>query len=141
LGPFKLTSVFPDGDSVYDNIIGNDDAFYSPDTVDVSGPSNDGVLCEDERIYVQGSSQGAQRVIGAGDDGFDMSNVDGDGEGFGCTKRDAVFNNDAINNANSGFELPFGDVVDNDAYNNGGDGFLGATVGFLCGNVAMSNGD
>jgi hypothetical protein len=141
LGPFKLTSVFPDGDSVYDNIIGNDDAFYSPDTVNVSGPSNDGVLCEDERIYVQGSSQGAQRVIGAGDDGFDMSNVDSDGEGFGCTKRDAVFNNDAINNANSGFELPFGDVVDNDAYNNGGDGFLGATVGFLCGNVAMSNGD
>jgi hypothetical protein len=139
LGPFKLTSVTPDGDSLYDNIVGN--VGVAGAQAALRGAARNGFLCADERIYVQGSSQGAQRAVDNGDDGFDMSNVDSDGEGFGCTKRDAVSNNDAINNANSGFELPFGDVVDNDAYNNGGDGFLGATVGFLCGNVAMSNGD
>jgi hypothetical protein len=138
LGPFKLTSVTPDGDSLYDNIVGN---AGSATQAALLGAADDGFVCQDERIYVQGSSQGAQRAVNNGDDGFDMSNVDGDGEGFGCTKRDAVFNNDAINNTNSGFELPFGDVVDNDAHNNGGDGFLGVTVGFLCGNVASQNGD
>jgi len=137
LGPFKLTSVTPDGDSLYDNIVGN---AGSATQAALLGAADDGFVCQDERIFVQGSSQGAQRAVNNGDDGFDMSNVDGDGEGFGCTKRDAVFNNDAINNTNSGFELPFGDVVDNDAHNNGGDGFLGVTVGFLCGNVASQNG-
>jgi hypothetical protein len=140
LGPFKLTSVTPDGDSLYDNIVGNVAFDATTGQGALRGAARNGFLCADERIYVQGSSQGAQRAVDNGDDGFDMSNVDGDGEGFGCTKRDAVFNNDAINNANSGFELPFGDVVDNDAHNNGGDGFLGVTVGFLCGNVASQNG-
>jgi hypothetical protein len=140
LGPFKLTSVTPDGDSLYDNIVGNVAFDATTGQGALRGAARNGFLCQDERIYVQGSSQGAQRAVDNGDDGFDMSNVDGDGEGFGCTKRDAVFNNDAINNANSGFELPFGDVVDNDAHNNGGDGFLGVTVGFLCGNVASQNG-
>jgi hypothetical protein len=138
LGPFKLSSVTPDGDSLFDNIVGN--VGVAGAQAALRGAADDGFVCQDERIFVQGSIQGAQRAVDNGDDGFDMSNVDADGEGFGCTKRDAVFNNDAINNANSGFELPFGDVVDNDAHNNGGDGFLGVTVGFLCGNVASQNG-
>jgi hypothetical protein len=138
LGPFKLTSVTPDGDSLYDNIVGN---AGSATQAALLGAADDGFVCQDERIFVQGSSQGAQRAVNNGDEGFDLA-AGGDGpEGFGCTKRDAVFNNDAISNGDNGFEDP-GNLVDNDAHGNGGHGFLvpGTAGSTLCGNVASQNG-
>jgi hypothetical protein len=105
------------------------------------GAADDGFVCQDERIFVQGSSQGAQRAVFNGDEGFDLAAGGDSPEGFGCTKRDAVFNNDAISNGGNGFEDP-GNLVDNDAHGNSGDGFfVPGTVGStLCGNVASQNG-
>ena len=140
LGPFKLTSVTPDGDSLYDNIVGN---VGSATQAALRGATRNGFLCQDERIFVQGSSQGAQRAVDNGDDGFDMSGTaPADSEGFGCTKRDAVFNNDAIGNGGNGFEGG-SDFVDNDALENMGHGFLvpGPGPNRFCGNVANDNGD
>jgi hypothetical protein len=140
LGPFKLTSVTPDGDSLYDNIVGN---VGSATQAALRGAARNGFLCADERIYVQGSSQGAQRAVDNGDEGFDMSGTaPADSEGLGCTKRDAVFNNDAIGNGGNGFEGG-SDFVDNDALVNMGHGFLvpGPGPNRFCGNVANDNGD
>jgi hypothetical protein len=140
LGPFKLSSVTPDGDSLYDNIVGN---VGSATQAALRGAARNGFLCADERIYVQGSSQGAQRAVDNGDEGFDMSGTaPADSEGLGCTKRDAVFNNDAIGNGGNGFEGG-SDFVDNDALVNMGHGFLvpGPGPNRFCGNVANDNGD
>ncbi len=142
LGPFKLSSVTPDGDSLFDNIVGN---VGTATQAALLGAADDGFLCEDERIYIQGSSQGAQRAVTNGDEGFDMTGAaPGDAEGFGCTKRDAVFNNDAISNGGNGFEGGT-DYVDNDALENGEHGFLVPGVApfpnhRFCGNVANDNG-
>jgi hypothetical protein len=70
LGPFKLTSVTPDGDSLYDNIVGN---AGSATQAALLGAADDGFVCQDERIFVQGSSQGAQRAVNNGDEGFDLA--------------------------------------------------------------------
>jgi hypothetical protein len=143
LGPFKLTSVTPDGDSLYDNIVGNVAFDATTGQGALRGAARNGFLCADERIYVQGSSQGAQRAVDNGDEGFDMSGTaPADSEGFGCTKRDAVFNNDAIGNGGNGFEGG-SDFVDNDALVNMGHGFLvpGPGPNRFCGNVANDNGD
>lgn len=141
LGPFKLTSVQPDGDSLYDNIVGN--LAVAGAQAALRGATRNGFLCADERIYIQGSTQGAQRAVNNGDEGFDMSGTaPADSEGLGCTKRDAVFNNDAINNGGNGFEGG-SDFVDNDAIANADHGFLvpGAGPNRFCGNVANDNGD
>jgi hypothetical protein len=139
MGPFPINNptLTVLGDSLFDNIAGD---------VAGSGWDDDGVVCEDRDIFIQGSAPGAQRANYNGDDGFDMTNADGDGEGAGCTKRAAIFNNAANFNANNGFEGG-SDFIDNNAISNGLDGFaldFGGPEGDnhrFCGNQAMSNGD